>query len=124
MRGRNRTARRFLFNTRASYLHLLPPGFLQQFSTPLVKVFSESETKRKKSNDVADGNGTYWFYSLQEYDDWRRSLATPTAGALPIHARHPSEHSVKYYKGLGTNTADEGKVGVGKGGACFGRFIS
>lgn len=61
-------------------------GFLQQFITPLVKASVGARQTKDK-----------WFYSLQEFEEWRK--AETSSGAV----------RVKYYKGLGTNTAAEGK---------------
>lgn len=65
-------------------------GFLQQFITPLVKVRHGSKTKNNASANIDS------FYSMPEYDSWRRKNTS-------------SNYDVKYYKGLGTNTAEEGK---------------
>jgi len=62
-----------------SLLHI--KGFLQMFITPVVKV-----TKDKKSIS---------FYSLSEYNKWQNTK--------------PKNWTIKYYKGLGTNTAEEAK---------------
>jgi DNA topoisomerase-2 len=59
-------------------------GFLQQFITPILKATIN------KGNILA-------FYSIQEYEKWR------------IQNNNLKYH-IKYYKGLGTNTAEEGKV--------------
>lgn len=67
--------------------HLLKrDGFLQQFITPLVKVRGAGAATPSS------------FYSTQEYDIWRRARGSTSS---PEH--------VKYYKGLGTNTAVEGR---------------
>jgi len=65
-------------------------GFLQQFITPLVKV---RHGQKSKSNNPVNINT---FYSMPEYDSWRRKNTS-------------DNYDVKYYKGLGTNTAEEGK---------------
>ena len=76
-------------------------GFLQQFVTPLVKVrevlhSSSDDKKKKKKAEVVKS-----FYSLPEYEEWR---AAELAKGSNLKRQH-----VKYYKGLGTNTAEEGK---------------
>lgn len=60
-------------------------GFLQQFITPLVKAFKGSDTQS--------------FYSMQEFEQWRESLLGSDARGW----------RVKYYKGLGTSSAQEAK---------------
>ena len=76
-------------------------GFLQQFVTPLVKVreilhSNSDDKKKKKKAEVVKS-----FYSLPEYEEWR---ASELAKGSNLKRQH-----VKYYKGLGTNTAEEGK---------------
>ncbi|PAA94319.1 hypothetical protein BOX15_Mlig014497g1, partial [Macrostomum lignano] len=62
---------------------LLRHDFLQEFITPIVKVTKRDQVKA--------------FYSMPEFDEWR--------GQTPDwHKWH-----VKYYKGLGTSTAKEGR---------------
>jgi len=58
------------------------PGFLRQFITPIVKA-----TKGKQSKV---------FFTLPEYEGWSKSPAA-------------KGYTVKYYKGLGTSTAEEAK---------------
>lgn len=72
---------------------ILKEGFLQQFITPLVKVRQSNQKTKTNSSPISINT----FYSLPEYDSWRRSHADS------------SKYDVKYYKGLGTNTAEEGK---------------
>ena len=80
-----------------SFLQLcMSSGFLQQFATPLVKVFPHSSGTTRGSSDGGAGINR-WFYSLQEYDEWRRESSK-------------ARGEVKFYKGLGTNTAAEGRV--------------
>lgn len=89
-------------------------GFLQQFITPLVKVTGGAKSSSHSSELMS-------FYSMQEYNAWRRSLS-PTSIASDQENELTNESSsttagqstmkkykIKYYKGLGTNTADEGK---------------
>lgn len=91
-------------------------GFLQQFITPLVKVTSTAS------------NGIKSFYSMQEYNAWRKSIF-PLISSTNSHSSHDQtanstlqppvssasasvdmkKYKIKYYKGLGTNTAEEGK---------------
>ena len=59
------------------------PGFVQQFITPIVK--------------VSKGTQAHQFYSLPEYRAW-----------LQTHNNGKGWH-IKYYKGLGTSTAQEAK---------------
>ena len=71
-------------------------GFFQQFVTPLVKVRDKVSSETKKNNDSMKS-----FFSIPEYEEWRHSVAADVDRMKKIH--------VKYYKGLGTNTAEEGK---------------
>jgi DNA topoisomerase II len=59
-------------------------GFLETFVTPVIKARSRTETKE--------------FFSIAAFDSWRRAQGS-SAG----------QWSVKYYKGLGTSTAEEGR---------------
>ncbi|KAJ7542297.1 hypothetical protein O6H91_10G100200 [Diphasiastrum complanatum] len=61
------------------------PDFLVEFITPIVKA-------THKNGKVLS------FYSMPEYESWKDSLGGETKG-----------WSIKYYKGLGTSTAKEGK---------------
>jgi DNA topoisomerase-2 len=67
-------------------------GFLQQFITPLVKV---KTLKSGRGINKIDS-----FYSIPEYDSWKKKQ---------INGEKQNNYEIKYYKGLGTNTADEGK---------------
>lgn len=62
---------------------LLRLNFLEEFITPIVKVF-------RKNDELA-------FYSLPEFEEWK--------SATPDNAKW----TVKYYKGLGTSTSKEAK---------------
>lgn len=62
---------------------LRAPGFLTSMLTPIIKVSTAPPRA---------------FYTLQDYDAWKRAATGPAARA-----------SVKYYKGLGTSTAAEAK---------------
>ena len=61
-------------------------GFLTSMLTPIIKI-----SKGKAATQA--------FYTLQEYDAWKKSVGPAMAKAF----------SVKYYKGLGTSTANEAK---------------
>ncbi|KAH7306210.1 hypothetical protein KP509_22G002000 [Ceratopteris richardii] len=61
------------------------PSFLLEFITPIVKA-------THKNGKVLS------FYTMPEYEAWKESLDGRTTG-----------WSIKYYKGLGTSTAKEGK---------------
>eukprot|EP00758_Cryptobia_borreli_P006443 Tbor_TRINITY_DN5155_c0_g1::TRINITY_DN5155_c0_g1_i3::g.26256::m.26256/K03164/TOP2; DNA topoisomerase II len=62
------------------------PGFISIFSTPLVKARISS-------------NVTEEFYSTRQYDEWRESVDPKVLKSAKI----------RYYKGLGTSTSDEGR---------------
>ena len=105
------------------------PGFLQQFITPLVKV----KVKGTKGMGTGKGkDGTLSFYSMPEHEAWlasqsaltkadtntdtdvtisnvisrKKGVETTRSGATIDH----NKYVVKYYKGLGTNTAAEGRA--------------
>jgi len=63
------------------------PNFLSRFISPIVKA---SKTINKKTKVIS-------FRTLQELDEWK--AATPDA----------STYSLKYYKGLGTSSPEEGR---------------
>lgn len=60
------------------------PGFLQEFITPIVKV--------SKGSKRADA-----FYTIPEYEQWKE------------RTNEAAGWTIKYYKGLGTSTAQEAK---------------
>ncbi|XP_020577441.1 DNA topoisomerase 2 [Phalaenopsis equestris] len=62
------------------------PSFLVEFITPIVKA------TYKKTGKVTS------FYTMPEYEAWKESLRG-----------NASSWSIKYYKGLGTSTSQEGK---------------
>ncbi|XP_068651823.1 DNA topoisomerase 2-like [Aristolochia californica] len=62
------------------------PSFLVEFITPIVKA-TNNKTRKILS-----------FYTMPEYETWKESLGGNAKG-----------WSVKYYKGLGTNTSEEGR---------------
>jgi DNA topoisomerase-2 len=68
------------------------PGFVKSMLTPIVKVI-----KKGSGGPGAPGN-TISFYNVPDYEKWRETVG-PSA----------SQWQVKYYKGLGTSTADEAK---------------
>jgi DNA topoisomerase-2 len=64
------------------------PGFIQSFSTPIIKAFKQND--KKKENAMK-------FYTIKDYKDWVDSkLNGSTKGWV-----------IKYYKGLGTLTDKE-----------------
>lgn len=113
---------------------LLRKDFLQEFITPIVKIrpltssasiittspnaassvnegvgenISDKKTKKraaKKGNDNSNSireSNVLSFYNLAEYDAWKtRYLQT---------SKDYKSYFIKYYKGLGTNTNEEGK---------------
>ena len=60
------------------------PDFLMTFITPIVK--------------CAKGKKTHTFFTLPEYESWKESTGNDAKG-----------WTIKYYKGLGTSTSNEGK---------------
>ncbi|XP_054168345.1 DNA topoisomerase 2-alpha-like [Oppia nitens] len=62
---------------------LLELNFLEEFITPIVKVSKGSEVKS--------------FYSLPEFEEWKKETS------------NWNNWKIKYYKGLGTSTANEAK---------------
>ncbi|GMI87135.1 topoisomerase II [Hibiscus trionum] len=63
-------------------------SFMVEFITPIVKA---SRMVNKKKEEIP-------FYTMPEYQSWKESLGGNTKG-----------WTIKYYKGLGTSTAAEGK---------------
>ncbi|KAI4341169.1 hypothetical protein MLD38_025926 [Melastoma candidum] len=61
------------------------PSFLLEFITPIVKATN------KRGGEIS-------FYTMPEYNSWKESLNGNSNG-----------WTIKYYKGLGTNTSQEGK---------------
>ena len=95
-------------------------GFLQQFVTPLVKVKiksssssleKESKTDKKimKNNIRNDDTMIKTFFSMPEYEEWRKTLKLGKNNNLDSNI-NMNKFLIKYYKGLGTNTAEEGKT--------------
>ena len=73
---------------------LLKAGFVSEFHTPLVKAFPT-----KKGGKKGVPSPSLHFFSLAEYDAWRAGLPDGEFRTWRI----------KYYKGLGTSTAEEGR---------------
>lgn len=63
------------------------PGFIQCITTPIVKVFKKSDTK-KTSPEI--------FYTISDYKAWQETIDM-------------NKYESKYYKGLGTSTTAEAK---------------
>ncbi|XP_061355675.1 DNA topoisomerase 2-like [Gastrolobium bilobum] len=61
------------------------PSFMVEFTTPIIRAFHSNGTKLS-------------FYSMPEYLSWRESLGNNANG-----------WKIKYYKGLGTSTPQEGR---------------
>jgi len=68
-------------------------GFVQQLCTPLIKVTYTSDKRAIKKE----------FYSTQEYEKWRQQFE------IEYGSSALDKITVKYYKGLGTSTAEDGK---------------
>nr|KYP71391.1 DNA topoisomerase 2 [Cajanus cajan] len=61
------------------------PSFMVEFTTPIIRAFHSNGTKLS-------------FYSMPEYESWRENLGNNANG-----------WKIKYYKGLGTSTPQEGR---------------
>ncbi|KAI4323425.1 hypothetical protein L6164_023032 [Bauhinia variegata] len=61
------------------------PSFLVEFTTPIIKAFHSNGTKLS-------------FYSMPEFESWKESLGNNATG-----------WKIKYYKGLGTSSPQEGR---------------
>ena len=95
-------------------------------TSSLSSLSSDKEKKKDKSIDTDKKNDTMMiktFFSMPQYDEWRRSLKSDiTDDSNNSNSNSSSSSSndnnnlkmkklqVKYYKGLGTNTAEEGKT--------------
>ena len=67
-------------------------GFLKEFITPIIKI-----TKR------GSGQAPKTFFTIPEYKDWEAQATSGSrTGSL-------DGFTIKYYKGLGTSTAQEAK---------------
>ncbi len=81
-------------------LHCLFPallerdGFVQAFVTPIVKARAGRSASSKTGSEMS-------FYSLPEYEAWR--------AGLPQAEQKGGAWTTKYYKGLGTSTAQEAR---------------
>jgi DNA topoisomerase-2 len=64
-------------------------GFIQTMSTPLIKAFKKTDTKKK--NGIS-------FYNVTEYEKWANELEG-----------NVSKWNIKYYKGLGTSDDKEAR---------------
>ncbi|KAH8609103.1 DNA gyrase B Toprim domain [Trypanosoma vivax] len=67
------------------------PGFLQQFITPIVKA-------RKKGRGAGAEEGTISFFSMPDYFEWKNAIGDGI-----------KNYELRYYKGLGTSGAKEGR---------------
>jgi DNA topoisomerase-2 len=65
-------------------------GFIQSISTPIVKAYKNSDTKKKDP---------IIFHTLTEYKNWCEEIGE---GSL-------KKYKIKYFKGLGTSTSQEAK---------------
>jgi DNA topoisomerase-2 len=90
-------------------------GFLQEFITPIVKIrelkkssssaddsiLSPTTASTMKAKNTRAAPSILSFFNLSEYEEWKlKNLISPEQKKL---------YSIKYYKGLGTNTNEEGK---------------
>jgi DNA topoisomerase-2 len=95
----------FLSHLWPSLLHA--NDFLDTFITPLIKV---TKGKSKKQTPLL-------FYSVPEYEEWKKALreaedsSSSFSSSSLSSSSSPSASSftAKYYKGLGTNTAEEAR---------------
>lgn len=62
------------------------PSFMLEFITPIVKATNKTQSRKLS------------FYTVPEYESWKQSLGTDA-----------KNWTIKYYKGLGTSTDQEGK---------------
>ena len=89
------------------------PGFFQQLITPLVKARPKSGSSDSRVKNMLS------FYSLQEFNNWvsmqfqnpkNNSLSIQTENTFKNKVQEVSKnYNIKYYKGLGTSTASEGR---------------
>jgi len=63
------------------------PGFIISLATPIIKATS----KDKKNGEAIE------FYTMTEFNDWKNGI------------ENSKRWEIKYYKGLGTSTSEEGK---------------
>lgn len=83
--------------------------FVQEFITPIVKAFPVTATGGDRKGKAAN---VISFFTLPEYLQWKNSL-TP---------EEKKQWRIKYYKGLGTSTAAEGREYFGNLGLHVIRF--
>jgi DNA topoisomerase-2 len=74
-----------------NFIHSLWPSLLEK-DTPFLEFFVTPIVKARKGKSILQ------FFSLDDFSAWRRSVGAEA-----------SQWSVKYYKGLGTSTSDEGR---------------
>lgn len=74
---------------------LLQQGYVEEFITPIIKVSRVGAKGKGKDNQLA-------FYSIPEYEKWKKESGIGTDA--------DQKWRIKYYKGLGTNTTEEGKA--------------
>ncbi len=74
-----------------NFIHSLWPSLLQT-DTPFLELFVTPIVKARKGKNVLQ------FYSLNDLSTWRRAVGSDA-----------SQWTIKYYKGLGTSTSDEGR---------------
>lgn len=65
-------------------------GFIQTLSTPIIKAFKKSDTKKK--NPLS-------FYTITDYEKWAKEVVGSDI----------SKYNIKYYKGLGTSDDKEAR---------------
>ena len=66
-------------------------GFIQTLSTPIIKVFKKSDSRKNESLKT--------FYTLQDYTKWEEEVGGNVT----------KKYTIKYYKGLGTSSESEAK---------------
>ena len=91
-----------LFNTFWPAL-IYKHNFIEQFRTPLVKVRYNDSSKKSNINKID-------FFSIIEFEKWKldRNMILDKLSKKYTCPNNLS-YSVKYYKGLGTSTSEEGK---------------
>ena len=65
-------------------------GFLKEFVTPIIKI------SKKTSGEKVEK-----FFTIAEYKDWEKKVTE--------EGKSLNQYNIKYYKGLGTSTAQEAK---------------
>ena len=88
--------------------NLLKIGFLEEFITPIVKVtinHSNLKNNLNNENNIENNNKSKQekksFYNIPEYNQWKKNYEKEKKSLNNV--------KIKYYKGLGTNTSEEGK---------------